>query len=191
MSGTGAYAGLDPRIWQAIIGGAFLAAGWIYNGALNRARDRRRRLEKVRDVQTALLAEIRHYVDALELFDLMTSWSRIVSAMEEDNKYVPVVPSEKNDTVFHALIEDIHVLPDPVIQPVVRYYNQVFAIDAIIEDLRSELFRKEMDQVQRVAMYTDYIGLKQQALVLGRAAISELRESLSLNSRGVARSDLR
>ncbi|SFR55377.1 hypothetical protein [Litoreibacter janthinus] len=183
---------IDPRVQQAIVGGFFVAVGWVYNGYRNRKRERRRRLEKMQDVQTALIAEIDHYVVTLKQFDLAATWSRIVTAMEEDDSYIPVVPSERNDTVFSALIAEIHVLPEPVIQPVVGYYNQVFAVDAIIDDLRSELFR-EMDQVQRIGMYTDYIALKQEALARGRSALRALRESTGRgsvsSSRGVVPSD--
>jgi hypothetical protein len=180
---------IDPRVQQAIIAGLFVAVGWVFNGYQNRKRERRRRLERMQDVQTALIAEIDHYVITLKQFDLSASWSRIVTAMEDDAKYIPVVPSERNDTVFSALIAEIHVLPEPVIQPVVGYYNQVFAVDAIIDDLRSELFR-EMDQVQRIGMYTDYIALKQEALARGEAAVRALRKSTDRttkpSSRGVA-----
>jgi len=180
---------IDPRVQQAIIAGLFVAVGWVFNGYQNRKRERRRRLERMQDVQTALIAEIDHYVVTLKQFDLSASWSRIVTAMEDDAKYIPVVPSERNDTVFSALIAEIHVLPEPVIQPVVGYYNQVFAVDAIIDDLRSELFR-EMDQVQRIGMYTDYIALKQEALARGEAAVRALRKSTGRtakpSSRGVA-----
>ena len=188
---TGLDQHIDPRVQAALIAATIVALGWLYNGYQNRARDRRRRLERVQDVQTALLAEIEHYVQTLKLFDLNTTWSRIVSAMEEDDTYVPVVPSERNDTLFKAVIAEIHVLPEEVIQPVMGYYNQVFAVEAIIEDLRSALFH-EMDQVQRIGMYTDYIALKKEALVRGEMASAALRHSMgngpkpagSVNSRG-------
>lgn len=187
---------IDPRVQQAVVAGLFVAVGWIYNGHRNRLRERRRRREKMQDVQTALIAEIDHYVMSLKLFDLSASWGRIVGAMEDDAKYIPVVPSERNDTVFTALISEIHILPEPVIQPVVGYYNQVFAVDAIIDDLRSGLFR-EMDQVQRIGMYTDYIAMKQEALARGETALRALRISTGRmtdqvsgpSSRGVALSD--
>ncbi|MEP3345565.1 MAG: hypothetical protein ABJN34_11995 [Litoreibacter sp.] len=178
---------IDARVPQAVVGGVFIALGWVFNGWQNRKRDRRRRLERVQDVQTALIAEIDHYVMTLKLFDLSATWSRIVSAMEDDSSYIPAVPSERNDTIFAALVADVHILPDPVIQPVVGYYNQVFAVDAIIDDLRSDLFR-EMDQVQRIGMYTDYIALKQEALARGEMALKALRNSTGRaakpNSRG-------
>ncbi|WP_298257296.1 hypothetical protein [uncultured Litoreibacter sp.] len=177
---------IDPRVQQAIVAGVFVALGWVFNGHQNRKRERRRRLERVQDVQTALIAEIDHYVVTLKLFDLSASWSRIVAAMEEDAKYIPVVPSERNDTIFTALVAEIHVLPDPVIQPVVGYYNQVFAVDAIIDDLRSDLFR-EMDQVQRIGMYTDYIALKQEALARGEMALRALRDSTGLAAKPSSR----
>lgn len=169
---------LDPRVQQAIVAGLFIAVGWVVNGWQKRRSANRQRAQRCRDVQNALLAEIDHYVQALLLFDLNASWSRIVSAMENNQSYIPVVPSERNDTVFKATIADIHVLPDVVIQPVVGYYNQVFAIEAIVEDLRSELFRN-MNQSQRIGMYTDYIALKKEALVRGKLAVEVLRNSTS------------
>ena len=60
-----------------------------------------------------------------------------------------------------------------------RYYNQVFAIDAIIEDLRSTAYRSE-PPAARQALYTDYISLKKQALVDGDSAISALSQHLSV-----------
>lgn len=183
---------IDPRVQQAVVAGVFVAVGWVFNGYQNRKRERRRRLERMQDVQTALIAEIDHYIVTLKQFDLSASWSRIVTAMEDDMSYIPVVPSERNDTIFSALIAEIHVLPEPVIQPVVGYYNQVFAVDAIIDDLRSDLFR-EMDQIQRIGMYTDYIALKQEALARGEVALRALRVStgrtVKPSSRGVVPSD--
>jgi len=89
---------IDARVPQAVVGGLFIALGWVFNGWQNRKRDRRRRQERVQDVQTALIAEIDHYVMSLKLFDLSATWSRIVGAMEDDASYIPVVPSERNDT---------------------------------------------------------------------------------------------
>ena len=76
--------------------------------------------------------------------------------------------------VFLALIEEVQVLPEAAIGPVVRYYSQLFAIGAIVGDLRADLFR-EMAQPERIEMYTDYIGLKLEALTRGEAAIAALR----------------
>jgi hypothetical protein len=189
---------LDPNAW---IGPAIVAAtiaalinvlGWVVAGRRELNGDRRRRREREIDVQTALKAEIEHYLDALRLFDPDQTWDRVVSEMEADSDHIPAIPSERNDTVFTALVDEIHILPEPVIQPVVRYYNQIFAIDAIIADMRDAQFQR-MTQPQRIAMYTDYIALKKEALVQGLAAVTSLSDSLSgaVNTPGAARSGRR
>ena len=51
-------AAVDVRLWQAVIAGAFVAAGWLVNGWQNRREAARLRDEKLRDVHRALFAEI-------------------------------------------------------------------------------------------------------------------------------------
>ncbi len=87
--------------------------------------------------------------------------------------------------VFQSVLQDISILPAPVIEPVTYYYNQVVAISALIEDLRSPDFRNTdpsrgavMTQEQRIAIFTDYIGLKNEALDAGRKVSSAIRRSL-------------
>ena len=161
-----------------MIAGLVNVIGWLVAGRRELGRERRRRRERVRDVQTALRAEIRHYADALAVFDLDERWSTVVGRMEQDNNYMPTIPSERNDTVFRAMVSDVHVLPGAVIEPVVRYYNQIFAIEALIEDMRSDIVGR-MDQPARIEMYTDYIALKKEALQQGRAAIAAIDSALS------------
>ena len=189
---------IGPVIIAAAIAALINVLGWVVTGQREVQRDRRRRRERREDVQTALRAEIQHYVDILSNpdFDLRKSWAEVVAQMETDDNYAPFVPSERNDTVFKTLLTDISILPEPVIGPVVRYYNQVFAIEAMIEDLRSYKF-DGMDQEQRIKMYTDYISLKLEALDQGKLATAVLDDSLILsaslrapsNSPGVAQSD--
>ena len=185
----------DPRLSAALVGALVVALGWLVSGARERRRERRRRHERSIDVQTALSAEIQHYVDILNNpeFDLDRAWQDMVALMDDDESYVPMIPSERNDTMFQSILPDVQILPEPVIRPVVRYYNQVFAIEAMIEDLRSEHFRSAaMPQLQRIQMYTDYISMKKEALKLGQDACLALANSSSANpvsSPGAARSD--
>lgn len=187
----------DPRFAAALVGAGVVAVGWLVSGLRERTRERRHRRTRQVDLQVALRAEIQHYVDILgnPAFDLNEAWGTMVEVMERDAGYVPLIPTERNDTVFQALIAEIHVLPETAIQPVVRYYNQVFAIEAMIADLRGQGFR-DSTQPQRIKMYTDYISLKLEALEMGRLALEALDESLRaqrsrLSSRGAGRSGRR
>ncbi|NOX72719.1 MAG: hypothetical protein GXP03_03530 [Alphaproteobacteria bacterium] len=168
---------LDVKVTVALIGGFVVALGWFANAARDRRAERRRRIEKVRDVQTAIAAEIVPYLEALELFDLNQHLADMVDIMRGDGEYIPMVPTERNDTVFRAILPNIHILPEGVIRPVVRYYSQLFAIEAIIEDLRSDAFAA-MGADRRETIYSDYISLKIQALNLGQQAVDAIRIEL-------------
>ncbi|MEX0286714.1 MAG: hypothetical protein AB3N23_19075 [Paracoccaceae bacterium] len=178
---------IGPAIVAAFISAVITVSGWVLTGRREIASERRRRAERRADVQTALLAEIQHYVDILSNpeFDLNAVWETVVNEMEDNADYVPLIPSERNDTVFRAILGDIHVLPADVIQPVVRYYNQVFAIDAMITDLRGNGFATA-EQDQRIKMYTDYIALKIEARSQGQRAIEALQHSLGEGHTGPA-----
>lgn len=168
---------IGPVIIASAIAGLVNVVGWFVTGRRDRLATRARRLEKQNDIATALLAEVTHYRDALAFFDLDEAWEQVSERMDQDKNYMPVIPSERNDTIFRAILPEIHILPEDVIQPVTRYYNQVFAIDAIIEDLRSEQMRNQSTDT-RVAAFTDYISLKKQALSDGDSAIAALSAHL-------------
>ncbi len=171
---------IGPVIIAAAIAAMVNVAGWFVASLRDRRADDRRRREKQNDLATALLAEITHYRDALTFFDLDEVWETVTDEMSENEAYMPFIPTERNDTIFTAILADIHILPEDVIQPVTRYYNQVFAIDAIIADLRSAAFRSEPHGT-RLAVYTDYISLKKQALLDGNSAIDALSAHLSVS----------
>lgn len=173
--------GFDPRLISALLGAAVVGLGWAVSEWRGRIADRRRRVERTRDVQTAIAAEILTTVDALRLFDLEADLDAVVDRMREDSDYVPLVPRERNDTLFRAIISEIHVLPEEVIRPVVRYYSHLFALEAMIEDLRSDGFEK-LPVDRKEAMYADYISIKIQALKLGDDAMDALSSALRKTS---------
>ncbi len=170
---------IGPVIIAAAIAGMVNVLGWFVSTWRDRAGDDRRREEKQNDICTALLAEIAHYRDGLEYFDLDALWEGVVGEMEADETYLPFVPSERNDTIFRAIVGNIHILPEVVIMPVARYYNQIFAVEAIIADLRSADMKLE-NQEKRISIYTDYISLKKQSLADGLSAIDALEAHLSV-----------
>ncbi|MBN2906324.1 MAG: hypothetical protein JXJ18_06430 [Rhodobacteraceae bacterium] len=164
-------ADLDARIWQAILAGAFVAFGWLVNGWQNRREAAALRAERLRDAHRALFAEIASNLANLRSVEALTGYrDDLIARMRADPGYVPLIPRERNDTIFRALIAEIHILPRVTIDPIVSYYNQLFALEALIEDMRGERF-KTLEQERRIAMYSDYIDLKTQALNDGQYAL--------------------
>ena len=109
---------LSPQAQQAVIAGVFLAAGWWVVAWQNRRRDDRLRAERVRDVQRALFAEIRAYLAVLHRDDVAAYGARIAERITSEPGYFPVIPSEKNDAIFNAIVGEIHVLPRDTVDPV-------------------------------------------------------------------------
>ncbi|MBY6151995.1 hypothetical protein KUV47_02120 [Vannielia litorea] len=166
----GWLANLDARIWQAVIAGLFLGAGWFVNGVLNRREAAALRQEKLRDMHRALYAEIGNNLANLWDEERIESYAEgMLERMREDEEFVPLIPREHNDTVFDTLLPDIHVLPRQTIDPIVAYYSQLKSLAALVDDMRGAAF-KGMSQQRRVAMYSDYIEMKKQALSFGSYA---------------------
>ena len=172
---------MDARVPQAVVAGLFVAFGWIFNGWQKRRAERRLRRIRRHDLQTALLAEILHYQQALEFFDLDEAWESVVLRMEQDDSYTPFIPSEQNATIFKASLDEINILPGIVIGPVTRYYNQVFSIDALIEDMRTHTYL-DLEQPERIAVFTDYIALKKEAIRAAAEATDVMSNQLERRS---------
>ena len=66
------------------------------------------------------------------------------------------------------------MLPRQTIDAIVAYYSQVKAISAIAEDMRGDAF-KTLSQDRRIAMYSDYVEMKKQALAFGTYATNLIR----------------
>ena len=174
---------LDPRITSAVIGASALAIGWLAAARRERGTARRARIQRENDLRIALGAEIATHVQALRLFDLEEHWRRVVLRMEADPEFVPLVPTERSNAIFSALITEVQVLPRGAIEPVVRYYALLYAIEGMVGDLRSEQYRG-LPQDRRIEMFGDYIALRQEALSLGETAMAALADPRPAGRRG-------
>ncbi|GFE65686.1 hypothetical protein [Litoreibacter roseus] len=166
----GWFAALDPRIWQAIIAGIFLAFGWIVNGMQNRRVAARFRKEKLRDAHRAIFAEIAP--NLANLWDetaLDDHAATLIAQMEEDPNFLPFIPKERNDRLFSAIQQEIWILPRVTIDPVVMYYVILDAVDSLTDDMRGDSFAA-LPQDRRIAIYRDYIEMRKQLLISGRIA---------------------
>lgn len=161
----------------AIVGGGVVAAGWFWTHALSRRRDRVLRLEQVSDIQRALLAEIRAHVAALEQQQAIDT-SAASQALREKllgDQHVPILPHDANDRIFRAVVEQVHILPENVIDPVVRYYRLIAVRVALAQDIR----RSAKAQPDRAgAMLDDYLSLTDETRQAGNFAMLVLSASL-------------
>jgi hypothetical protein len=163
--------GIDARIWQAVVAGAFLALGWWVNGWQNRREAAAAKRERLRDVHRALFAEIGATLANLESEAALEAHrDAVLARMCRDPEFVPFVPKEHGATVFRAIVGDIHVLPRVTIDPIVAYYSQLSAIETLVEDMRSPGFRR-LAQERRQAVFADYIEMKRQAFAFGNHAL--------------------
>jgi len=99
---------LGPAVVAAIVAASvsWLREVWF---------ERRRRRERVLDLQIALVAEIRAYQLVLERDDLAFFGEemdrRIRGRGDGEGRFVPFVPKERNDTVFSPRPAAHHPLP--------------------------------------------------------------------------------
>ncbi|MBP6678333.1 MAG: hypothetical protein KA156_04525 [Paracoccus sp.] len=164
----------------ALVGGGVVAAGWFWTHALSRRRDKLLRGERINDIQRALLAEIRAHVVALERQSDADGWRDMTPITDED--YLPILPHDANDRIFRAIVEEVHMLPEWVIDPVVRYYRLLAVRAALAQDIRSNA----KDYPRRTAeMFRDYLLLNDETLETGLDAMEILTASLHGGKREV------
>lgn len=160
----------------ALVGGGVVAAGWFWTHALSRRRDRQLRDERVADIQRALLAEIRAHVAALEgqTLDDPVAREAMVARLAAGG-HVPILPHDANDRIFRAIVEDVHILPEWAIDPVVRYYRLLAVRAALAQDIRAN----STEHADRATeMFRDYLTLNDETLMTGRRAMIILTASL-------------
>lgn len=162
----------------ALVGGGVVASGWFWTHALSRRRDAALRLERVGDVQRALLAEIRAHAVALERQSFAghpEERQQMLDRLAAED-HVPILPHDANDRIFRALVSDIHILPDWAIDPVVRYYRLLSVRAALAQDIRANAEKHPRRATQ---MFADYLELNEETLETALEAIEILATSLS------------
>lgn len=160
----------DWRVTQAVVAAVVVAAGWFAGFLLRESGQQLARAEKLRDIHRALYAEISHNLVNLGERDALIGFGNdMVRRMAGPDAYLPLVPREKNDTIFQAMVEDLSILPRTSIDPIVQYYSQLAAHDALVEDMRGEAFRA-LAPWRRAEIYADYIGLRLNLIDYGLTA---------------------
>lgn len=175
---------LSPQLQQAVVTGLFVAIGWIVVAAQTRRRDAALRRARETDLQRALLAEIRAHVFALEQQTPTPEDAALLIARMATGDFVPTLPQHANDRIFGAVIADIHILPAPIIDPIVLYYRLLSIMGALATDLR-RIARN--DPPRAAQMMADYLSLMEETRDTGIQAIRVLTESLQGGAEAVNR----
>lgn len=162
---------LDPRVWQALIAGVVVAAGWIVTGYLSRREATRLRAERLRDAHRALFAEIRNAcAEYWGEGEAEKQAAALLHRMETEPDFVPFIPREAHDLVFESILPRADVLPRQTIDPIVAFYALVRAVGALGEDMRSDRFRG-LEPDRRQAIYRHYMQMRTRALSYGQNAM--------------------
>ncbi len=174
-------------VLAALITAAVTVSNWRASQRAQRQAEAERRRDRIIDIQKALRAEIKVHVHQLRRTGLEAHRDAMVARIlapaprrsvwrprgERQSGFMPFVTRDAHDTVYRALLADIHLLPTETVEPVVFYYQLSGAIAAMAEDLRSDAVRK-LEADRRATMYRHYIDMKIVALQLGEDAIAQL-----------------
>lgn len=168
---------LGPAIIAALISGSISLIGLYLGGWIAIRHERRRRREKVRDFQIALRAEIRSELHNLASIDFDKHFEEIEQRYASKPGYSVFPSYPARHVVFEALKDEIHVLPEPVIDIVILYWRQRYAIEKFVEDMRDERFAR-LDSERQLEMYKDYVGMQKYLTETARLSARALDRSL-------------
>ncbi len=162
----------------AIVGIVGALIGILLTNVLRVYFDWRNRHERVRDIQTALRAEIRSHRHGLEDFDDQSGTDGVLERMAADATFTPFLTREIEPPIFGAAVGEIHILPGQVIDPVVIYYRQARSLAGMTDDMRNPAYAV-LPSERKAQLYSDYIAMGLFALELADDALGALEDSLS------------
>jgi hypothetical protein len=164
---------VGPAIVAAAISGLVSLIVVQLNFRQERKADGLRRAEKIRDFQIALRAEIQSELANLVRFDLDGVLIEMERRYAEDPNFSVSVPRVAKHIVFEAIVDEIHILPEAVIGPVVLYARQRQVVESLTEDMRDTTF-KSLSRDRQLSMYRDYLEMWKQWRVLAEQAENAL-----------------
>ena len=171
---------LDTALIAAIVSATVTALGWFASHWSEQQLETQRRIEKIIDVQWALLAEIESNLSRYTEIDLdrhAEDMGRKIMANQGRSRFTPFVPRDVTETIFEAFVADIHILPTATIRDVVGYYKQEYKLRELAEDLRSEKYER-LSQERKSRLYADYIWQIKTVVTDGERARAALAAQL-------------
>ncbi len=176
---------IGPAIVAAVISSIVSAFGWYVSWRTTVGLEKLRRAEKVRDFQIALRAEIRSELHNLQSHDSSAILEGVRERYRSEPGYSVLVPRPVNHTVYTALVPELHLLPEAVIDPIILYYRQRDTIENLVADIRDDTFRS-LAPDRQLAMYEDYLKLRSVLEQLAQGAIGALERSLNNSVAGLS-----
>jgi hypothetical protein len=175
---------VQSAVVAVVISSLVTVAGWYATHRSERMLEAARRRERIQDVQTALLADIRSTSHRFEQIDLDRHLQEMLTRIEgapPGQDYTPFVPGEPGSLLWPSISAEVHILPTEVIDAVVLFFSQLETVRLFVADLRSERFAG-LDRSRKSQMYEHYIRMSKYLLLLGEAAQQALATSLGLAS---------
>ncbi len=173
---------IQSAVIAVLISSLVTVAGWYATHQSERRLEAARRRERIQDIQTALLADIRSTAHRFEQIDLDHHLEEMVARIEQapaGHDYTPFVPAEPGSLLWSAVSTEVHILPTEVIDSVVLFFSQLETVRLFVEDLRSERFAV-LDRARKVTVYEDYIRMTKYLVLLAEDAQRTLARSLGL-----------
>jgi hypothetical protein len=157
---------------------AFMAAmaaalSWLGNSAVAALLWYYNRRTKEIELVVALGAEINTSVETLTDYAKPESTRKIVEGLQADPGYKIFIPLDREYFIFERVKADISLLPEDVILPVVRFYDEIGGFDILVTEFQAERF--EAFPVERRARYVQLMQPAAASVVAaGEAAIALL-----------------
>jgi hypothetical protein len=173
---------VQSAVVAVVISSLVTIAGWYATHRSERLLEAARRRERIQDIQTALLADIRSTAHRFEQIDLDHHLEEMVARIEQapaGQDYTPFVPAEPGSLLWSSVSTEVHILPTEVIDSVVLFFSQLETVRLFVEDLRSERFAV-LDRARKVTLYEDYIRMTKYLVLLAEDAQRTLARSLGL-----------
>jgi hypothetical protein len=181
---------IGSAVVAVVISSLVTILGWYATHRSERMMEVARRQERIQDIQTALLADIRSTNHRFQEVDLDEHLRQVVALIEhgdERDRYTPFVPKEPGSLLWSSIAQEVHILPNEVIEPVVIFFSQLETIRYFVEDLRSDQFAT-LESGRKIAMFQDYVRMMKYLVQLAEEADRRLSGSLGISSSVAGRS---
>ena len=173
---------IGSAVVAVVISSLVTILGWYATHRSERMLEVARRQERIQDIQTALLADIRSTSYRFEVVDSDRHLEEVVSLIEsapDDRPYTPFVPREPGSLLWPSIVQEVHILPNEVIDPVILFFSQLETIRNFVEDMRSDRFVM-LEPARKAAMYRDYVRMVKFLVLLAGKAEGALARSLGV-----------